>query len=244
QRPLQAPPLRLCLLGPHGSGKTTCGRHLAENLGIFHIQFDEVLQEKLMLKIEKKVGPEFEEESEDEQAVKQEIEELAVQANITIEEENTKKPVSPEIHLTEEEEAIKSNLVDNEPLPPEILEGILSEWWLKEPICSTGFILDGFPRYPEEAQFLGERGFFPDAAVFIQVDDQDISDRLLPSHIEKWKLKQKKRLDRKKLIKDMKAKIRDDMIAKRRAELISEREKKKKREVSKWCKILKSRGKH
>ncbi|XP_049754514.1 adenylate kinase 9 isoform X2 [Elephas maximus indicus] len=230
EEPLKAPPLRLCLLGPHGSGKTTCGRHLAGNLGIFHIQFDEVLQEKLMLKTEKKVGPEFEEESEDEQAVKQEIEELAVQANITIEEENTKKP-SPEIHLTEEEEAIKSNLVDNEPLPPEILEGILSEWWLKEPICSTGFILDGFPRYPEEAQFLGERGFFPDAAVFIQVDDQDISDRLLPSHIEKWKLKQKKRLDRKKLIKDMKAKIRDDMIAKRRAELISEREKKKKREV-------------
>ncbi|XP_004372514.2 adenylate kinase 9 isoform X1 [Trichechus manatus latirostris] len=231
EEPLKAPPLRLCLLGPHGSGKTVCGRYLAENLDIFHIQFEEVLQEKLMLKTGKKVGPEFEEESEDEQGAKQEIEELAVQANITIEEENTKKP-SPEVHLTEEEEAIKSNLIDNEPLPPEILEGILSECWLKEPICSTGFILDGFPRYPEEAQFLGEHGFFPDAAVFIQVDDQDISDRLLPSHIEKWKLKQKKRLDRKKLIKDMKAKIRDDMIAKRRAELISEREKKKKGEVA------------
>lgn len=72
---------------------------------------------------------------------------------------------------------------------------------------STGFILDGFPRYPEEALFLGERGFFPDAAVFIQVDDQDISDRLLPSQIEKWKEKQKKKLERKKLIKELKAKI-------------------------------------
>ncbi|VCX11326.1 unnamed protein product, partial [Gulo gulo] len=84
---------------------------------------------------------------------------------------------------------------------------------------STGFILDGFPRYPEEALFLGERGFFPDAAVFIQVDDQDISDRLLPSQIEKWKEKQKKKLERKKLIKELKAKIKDDMISKRRAEL-------------------------
>lgn len=78
---------------------------------------------------------------------------------------------------------------------------------MKFPSSSTGFILDGFPRYPDEALFLGEHGFFPDAAVFIQVDDQDVSDRLLPSQIEKWKLKQKKRLERKKLIKEMKAKI-------------------------------------
>nr|XP_020756598.1 adenylate kinase 9 [Odocoileus virginianus texanus] len=225
--PLKAPPLRICLLGPHGSGKTVCGRQLAEKLGIFHIQFEEFLQEKLMLKTEKKVGPEFEDDSEDEQLVKQELEELAIKANVTIEEENTKK-LPQEVQLTDEEEAIRLNLTENEPLPPEILEAILSEWWFKEPICSTGFILDGFPRYPDEVQFLGEHGLFPDAAVFIQVDDQDISDRLLPVQIGKWKVKQNKRLERKKLIKEMKEKIKDDMIAKRRAELITEREKRRK----------------
>ncbi|XP_077018750.1 adenylate kinase 9 isoform X3 [Tamandua tetradactyla] len=228
--PLKAPPLRLCLLGPHGSGKTVCGRQLAENLGIFHIQFEEFLQEKLMLKIEKKIGPEFDDDSDEEQSTKHELEELAIQANVKIEEENTKKQ-RPEVQLTEEEETIKSNLTDNEPLSPEVLEVILSEWWLKEPIRSTGFILDGFPRYPEEAQFLWERGFCPDAAVFLQVEDQDISDRLLPAQIEKWKLKQKKKLERKKLIKDLRTKIKDDQIAKRRAELILEREKKKKGEA-------------
>ncbi|XP_065745012.1 adenylate kinase 9 isoform X1 [Phocoena phocoena] len=227
--PLKAPPLRICLLGPHGSGKTVCGRQLAEELGIFHIQFEEFLQEKLMLKTEKKVGPEFEDESEDEQFAKQELEELAIQANVTIEEENTKK-LPQEVQLTEEEEAIRLNLTENEPLPPEILEAILSEWWFKEPIRSTGFVLDGFPQYPDEVQFLGEYGFFPDAAVFIQVDYQDISDRLLPTQIGKWKVKQKKKLERKKLIKEMKAKIKDDMISKRRAELIIEREKKRKEE--------------
>uniref|UniRef100_A0A671F8J8 Uncharacterized protein n=1 Tax=Rhinolophus ferrumequinum TaxID=59479 RepID=A0A671F8J8_RHIFE len=230
--PLKAPPLRICLLGPHGSGKTVCGRHLAEKLGIFHIQFEEFLQEKLMLKTEKKIGPEFEEDAEEEQIRKQELEELAFQANVTIEKENTKKPPS-EIKFTEEEEAIRLNLMENELLPSEILEAILSEWWFKEPIRSTGFILDGFPRYPDEVQFLGEHGFFPDAAVFIQVDDQDVSDRLLPPLIEKWKLKQKKKLDRKNLIKEMKAKIKDDMISRRRAELLAEKEKKKKAEVSK-----------
>ncbi|KAM5282916.1 adenylate kinase 9 isoform 2-T2 [Hipposideros larvatus] len=230
KEPLKAPPLRVCLLGPHGSGKTVCGRHLAEKLGIFHIQFEEFLQEKLMLKTEKSIRPEFEEDAEEEQLARQELEELAFQANVTIEKDNTKKLLS-EVKFTEEEEAIKLSLMENELLPPEILEAILSEWWFKEPIRSTGFILDGFPRYPEEVQFLGEHGFFPDAAVFIQIDDQDVSDRLLPFLIEKWKLKQKKKLDRKKLIKEMKAKIKDVMISRRRAELRAEKEKRRKGEV-------------
>ncbi|XP_017457312.2 adenylate kinase 9 isoform X2 [Rattus norvegicus] len=227
--PLKAPPLRICLLGPHGSGKTVCARKLAENFGIFHIQFEEFLQERMLLKAERKFGPEFEDDSEEEQAMKQELEELAAQANVKIEEDNTKKQL-PEVQFTEEEEAIKLSLTDNEPLPSEILDPMLSEWWLKEPIRSTGFILDGFPRYPEEAQFLGERGFFPDAAVIIQVDDQDIFDRLLPAQVQKWKTKQLKKSERKKMIKEMKAKIKEDMVAKRRAELISEREKRKKGE--------------
>ncbi|XP_029398437.1 adenylate kinase 9 [Mus pahari] len=225
--PLKAPPLRICLLGPHGSGKTVCARKLAENFGIFHIQFDEFLQEKMLLKAERKFGPEFEDDSEEEQLAKQELEELAAQVNVKIEEDTTKKQL-PDVRFTEEEEAIKLSLTDNEPLPSEILDPILSEWWLKEPIRSTGFILDGFPRYPEEAQFLGERGFFPDAAVIIQVDDQDIFDRLLPAQVQKWKTKQHKKLERKKLIKDLKTKIKEDMVAKRRAELILEREKKRK----------------
>ncbi|EQB78440.1 hypothetical protein CB1_000993024, partial [Camelus ferus] len=208
EEPLKAPPLRICLLGPRGSGKTVCGRQLAEKFGIFHIQFEEFLQEKLMLKTEKKIGPEYEDDSEEEQFAKQELEELAIQANVTIEEENMKK-LPHEVQFTEEEEAIRLNLTENEPLPPEILEGILSEWWFKEPIRSTGFILDGFPRYPDEVEFLGEHGFFPDAAVFIQVDDRDISDRLLPTQIGKWKVKQQRKLERKKLIKEMKAKIKD-----------------------------------
>ncbi|XP_054992699.1 adenylate kinase 9 [Sorex araneus] len=231
KEPLKAPPLRICLLGPHGSGKTVCGRKLAEKFGIFHIQFEEFLQEKLMLKTEKRAGPEFEEESDDEQAFRQEFEELAAQAHVTIKRSNTKKPKPVDVQLTEEEEAIKANIMENDPLPPEILEKFLSEWWFQEPIRSTGFILDGFPRNIEEAQILGEHGFFPDAAVILQVEDQDISDRLLPELINKWKLKQKKKLERKNLIKEMKTKIRNDMISKRRAELLAEKEKKRREEL-------------
>lgn len=49
------------------------------------------------------------------------------------------------MQLTEEEEAIKLSLMENEPLTSEILDPMLSEWWLKEPMRwvppSTGAVL-------------------------------------------------------------------------------------------------------
>lgn len=38
-----------------------------------------------------------------------------------------------EVDLTDEEEAIKANLMDNEALPPEVLDNIVLDWWRKEP---------------------------------------------------------------------------------------------------------------
>ena len=38
-----------------------------------------------------------------------------------------------EPELTEEEEAIKANLESQDPLPPELLDSILTSWWTKEP---------------------------------------------------------------------------------------------------------------
>ncbi|XP_043860892.1 adenylate kinase 9 [Dromiciops gliroides] len=230
EEPLKAPPLRVCLLGPHGSGKTVCGRWLAEKLGIFHIQFEEFLQEKIMIKTERRVGPEYDEEVEEEAAEKQELEEIAAQANIMLQTEKSK--LNKDIVFTDEEEAIKANLVENEILPPEIMDLYLSEWWLKEPICSTGFILDGFPRNVDEVQFLGERGFCPDIVIGLLVEEQEIIDRLLAEAVAKWKAKQEKRIARNKMIKEMRARIREDQIAKRRAELIAEREKRRKLESS------------
>lgn len=38
-----------------------------------------------------------------------------------------------EVELTDEEEAIKANLMDSEALPPEVLDNIIPDWWKKEP---------------------------------------------------------------------------------------------------------------
>ncbi|KAF1512630.1 Adenylate kinase 9, partial [Eudyptula albosignata] len=205
--PIQAPPLRVCLLGTHGAGKTTCARQIADKLGIFHIQFEEYLRELILPKTKEKVGPDFDGEPEEDDnkmtILSQELDNFS-QTMAKTEAEKSKQ----EVELTDEEEAIKANLVDNEALPPEVLDNIVLDWWRKEPFRSTGFILDGFPRTLDEAQYLSERGLCPDVAVYIQVEESDVLDRLFPPRLKKWKERQYRKMENKKKLKDLKAKIR------------------------------------
>ncbi|NXC34409.1 KAD9 kinase, partial [Campylorhamphus procurvoides] len=205
--PIQAPPLRMCLLGTHGAGKTTCGRQIADKLGIFHIQFEEYLQELILHKTKKKVGPHVDEENEEEDnkipILSEELEDFS-QTKTKTETEESKQ----EETLTDEEEAIKANLIASDDLPPKVLDNIVPDWWKKEPFRSTGFILDGFPRTADEVKYLAERGLCPDVAVYIQVEDSDILDRLFPPRLEKWKEKRRKKKEYKKKLKELKAKIR------------------------------------
>ncbi|XP_009957843.1 PREDICTED: adenylate kinase 9, partial [Leptosomus discolor] len=222
----EAPPLRVCLLGTHGAGKTTCARQIADKLGIFHIQFEEYLQELILPKTKEKVGPHFGEEPEEDDSkmpiLSQKLEDFS-QTMTKTETEKSKQ----EVELTDEEEAIKANLMDNEALPPEVLDNIVLDWWRKEPFRSTGFILDGFPRTLDEAQYLSERGLCPDVVVYIQVEESDVLNRLFPPRLKIWKERQYKKMENKKKLKDLKAKIRDERIARRREELLAERKQKK-----------------
>uniref|UniRef100_H0ZPC8 Adenylate kinase 9 n=1 Tax=Taeniopygia guttata TaxID=59729 RepID=H0ZPC8_TAEGU len=198
--PLQAPPLRVCLLGVHGAGKTTCSREITDRLGIFHIQFEEYLQELILPKTKRKVGPSSDGDHEDDNKIPEELEDFS-QTITKTETEKTKQ----EVELTDEEEAIKANLMDNTELPPEVLDKIVPDWWKKEPFRSTGFILDGFPRTSDEASYLSERGLCPDVAVYIQVEEGDILNRLFPPRLKKWKDKQLKKKEYKMKLKELKA---------------------------------------
>ena len=73
---------------------------------------------------------------------------------------------------------------------------------------STGFILEGFPRTTDEAEYLGDKGLFPDAALILAVEDTDVIGRLLPPKLDKWKQKRDKKLAKKKRMKDRKEKKR------------------------------------
>ena len=63
----KAPPIRLIVLGPRGSGKSTQARELAEKLDLFHFKFRDRLQEMIIGKMKKPVGPEYEEEKDEEE---------------------------------------------------------------------------------------------------------------------------------------------------------------------------------
>ncbi|XP_075059003.1 adenylate kinase 9 isoform X2 [Mixophyes fleayi] len=222
KEPLQAPPLRVLLIGANGTGKTVNARWLAEKLGIFHIQFQERLQEIMLSKLQKKIGPQFEEDTAED--------ELGDEANLLgLEDENvdesTKEDIvdsKEEVVLTAEEEAVRSYLANNEPLPTEVLDQVVAEWWTKEPFRSLGFILDGFPNTVEEVQYIGECGFFPDIAVLLEAEESDICDRLLPPRLAKWQERQRNKEEREQKLRDMKKNIRDKQIAKRREELLAE----------------------
>ena len=57
----------MLILGPRGSGKTLHSRHLAQKLGLFHIQYRERLQELIIAKTKKKIGPEFDEDDDEQE---------------------------------------------------------------------------------------------------------------------------------------------------------------------------------
>ena len=54
--------MRLLILGAKGSGKTLVGRELAKKFGVFHISFKDRLQELIIVKTKKRIGPDYPEE--------------------------------------------------------------------------------------------------------------------------------------------------------------------------------------
>ncbi len=136
---------------------------------------------------------------------------------------------------TEKEELIRGYLERDEPLPADVIDGILSQLWSEEPFKSRGFVLDGFPNNESEATFLVEKGYLPDAVVMLRVDEEQIIKRLLPPRLAKWQArmaakKEKKRLKalkkREKLMKRMKE---------RRDEEIAKYEEEKRKKVTRVC---------
>ncbi|XP_062407393.1 adenylate kinase 9 [Sardina pilchardus] len=233
----KAPALRLLVLGARGAGKTTQGRWLAEQLGLFHLQFRECLQELVLAKTQRRVDRTDEAEPPEEppeelRDLRRQLEELQqdqssaggeAEAAVEMEAEgDSSTQEEPEPELTDEEEAIKAYLQEGAPLPQEVLEMVLVQWWEQEPYRSTGFILEGLPQSAEEVHFLAERHLFPDAVLVMSLDAGDVVPRLLPPLLARWKERRARRRDMQRQVKELRAKIRTDAIAKRRAELMAE----------------------
>jgi hypothetical protein len=58
--------------------------------------------------------------------------------------------------------------------------------------------LDDFPSNDTQAQYLVEKGLFPDAVILLSVEDEDIIKRLMPPRLEVWKAKMKAKKEKRK----------------------------------------------
>ncbi|XP_031726212.1 adenylate kinase 9 isoform X2 [Anarrhichthys ocellatus] len=225
--PLKPPVLRIFMLGTRGSGKTTHGEWLAQQLGIFHIQFREQLQMLIMAKTKKRVPyadeVEYSEESPRHlEALIEEAREEVEKETEELEETSANTNDMEEVVLTNEEKAIKDYLSDGDPLTPQILDMVIAPFWKQEPYISTGFILEGFPHNPDEVQYMFQTQLFPDVVVMMTVDVTDVQKRLLPTYMESWHERHNHREAQLSLLCDLRKKNREKSIVKRRAELTNE----------------------
>lgn len=58
--------------------------------------------------------------------------------------------------------------------------------------------MEGFPNNESQAQYLIERGLYPDAAIILKVEDEDVIKRLLPPRLEAWRARMKAKKEKKK----------------------------------------------
>ncbi|XP_070781653.1 adenylate kinase 9 [Enoplosus armatus] len=222
--PLKPPALRIFLLGTRGSGKTTHGEWLAQQLGIFHIQFRETLQMLIMAKTKKQVPYADEVASSKESPVDLEALIKEARGEGAKETEDTSanmNDMEQEVVLTDEEKAIKAYLSDGDPLTPQILDMAIKPYWKQEPYMSTGFILEGFPHFSDEVQYMLQEHLFPDVVVIMAVDVSDVQKRLLPTYVENWRERRNQSEAQLNLLRDLRKKNREENIAKRRAELMA-----------------------
>ncbi|TSN30253.1 Adenylate kinase 9 [Bagarius yarrelli] len=223
---LKPPALRVFLLGVRGSGKTTHGHWLAQQLGLFHIQFRELLQELILPKTQTRVS--YADEAEPPEEPPSELQSLlqAQTQSTSVDSEelfsNNESDTEETPELTDKEEAIKSYLSDGEILPSQIMENVLLQFWHEEPYKSTGFILEGFPQHSEEVSFLVENHLYPDTVIIMSVEMFDVVKCLLPSRLDRWREKCTRRKEQMQLLRQLQIKKREEAIAQRRAELLSE----------------------
>jgi len=153
----------------------------------------------LIGKVKKIIEPEREEDktTEDDEAEEEEEEQKEATATGVASKQPAKiEEVLPE--LTEREETIKGYLEKDETLPAEILDEVIMQLWNQEPFKSRGFILDGFPNNESQAQYLIEKGFFPDAFIILRIEEDDVIKRILPPRLKAWQEKMKIKKDKKK----------------------------------------------
>ncbi|KAM3176029.1 hypothetical protein ACTXT7_007329 [Hymenolepis weldensis] len=240
---LRLPPLRIAILGPTGSGKTLHGRQIANQFDLIHVSFRQLLQDVMMMsKLKFRIGPEYADDVEIsikvmpslEDEVKKALEKLensdkaselqsAPKADESVLDDNDSKLMD----LSPHEAAIRDYLENDEPLPKESLNLLLSRLWNQEPYRSKGFVLEGFPQTAEDVTYMLENNLLVDFVIFLNAEATDLLPRLLPDRLAKWKVKMAKIMTNKRIVADWRAEKKKRIREERRKILIKKINEKK-----------------
>jgi adenylate/nucleoside-diphosphate kinase len=221
------PPIRICCVGQLGSGKSTQIAKLAKEQGIFHIDWKSFLEEKLLEKYEKRIGPSHIESNRllaEQKLHEKEAMKTMLDAIVYPPEPNNSEENSKEEENDPEEESIKEYLESGEPIPYDTLDKLLRQFWREDPYKSKGFILEGFPSSADDLRYISGSANFPDSLLVLKCEKEVTVKRLLPERLATWQawfdLKEKRR----QAIREHKESVRDRWIDSETAIAMAEEE--------------------
>ncbi|CAG9096429.1 unnamed protein product [Plutella xylostella] len=169
------PPLRICIIGPVGSGKSTISKFIAKELGLFHIDYLDFINDTMIPKHLNKVG--LKHEKMYDQVFEGESESL----------ENLNESDSNILTENEIRSMIYSYFEHGRPLPYEFIQRVIKLLWFEEPYKSTGFVLDGFPKLTDDVEVMTSNFCIPDLVIELECSSTVSLDRLIPEMMKSWK---------------------------------------------------------
>ncbi|KAK7866492.1 hypothetical protein R5R35_014357 [Gryllus longicercus] len=177
-------PLRICIVGPAGSGKTSVGKLLARSLGLFHkdlaLEINRTLIPKckpLGRKAQYLEGRYIKNESfvrpseETLQGEQPQIEGNEGEQSQINESENE---INIDVENRKLRESVEQYLTDGTPMPETLLSKILAPLWNDEPYLCNGFVLSGFPWHPEDVDIMKKNYFIPDMIIYLSIPNEEI----------------------------------------------------------------------
>lgn len=176
------PPLRICIIGTIGSGKTSVAKTIAKELGLLHVDFVEYLNNFLIPKHFKKVGWQYENSftdtlTDDEGVVEFQTDE----ENLNI--------FSDLLSNEQELRRLVSNYFERgAPLLPVLMQKLIRKLWFEDPFKTTGIVIDGYPKLPTDVEDMINCYCIPDVIIELEGSSETSLNRLSHIKLKTWKL--------------------------------------------------------
>lgn len=202
------PALKICVIGCAGSGLSTLSKRLAMELGLLHIHFADIINYYFMPRHYKNVGRRYENPFIDEPMEDEGVVEFQA------DEENPN--LFADIFSNEKElRRIVYNYYERgQPILPIMMQKIIKNLWFTEPFNYTGFILDGYPRMPQDVEDLINCNCIPDVVIELESNSEIGIQRIGPLMFDQWKTQLKQAKADHKTTMEMQQKLWEMVITK------------------------------